>query len=238
MDESCIENWKPTHLVQIILSADFHVVGINDSGQELYSPLLNSMGDNLLFYHSGKNRKKVATLLQELIRAPSDMPRSLVIDVMGKVLMFNMSELTVINPSPQTLWSVTIFDVSRETGAVANPLSGMLQMKRIPVSDQGICRFLPTDSVYCVQSDGDYCKIYTPDKSYYLHSSLSNVLQRYTDAGFLRVHKSFVVNLAHVRRLSLDENGHSRIEFNNASIPSVPVSRRRVAELKRTMRLR
>jgi two-component system response regulator LytT len=157
--------------------------------------------------------------------------------VLGKVVMYNLSQLSVVSPTPQTCWSVTFIDVSEQTGAAMNPLSGILEMKRIPVSDGGSYEFLPTDEVLSIQSDGDYCKIFTPGKSYYLHSSLKNMLQRYTGASFFRVHKGFVVNLFHVSKLSRDDKGRTLIKFDNRSIPPIPVSRRRLAALKEAMDL-
>ena len=98
---------------------------------------------------------------------PSDMPLTIVIDVLGKVIMYNLSQVLVVSPKPQTCWSVSFIDVSEQTEAVMNPLSGMPEMKKIPVSDAGSYKFLRTDEVLAIQSDRDYCKIYTPGKSHY-----------------------------------------------------------------------
>lgn len=230
-------NWNTLNVGQILLSRDFHVVGMNDYARRLYGPVLNHLGGSLFLCHSRKSRGRVAALLQELTKAPSDMPRTMVIDVLGKVVMYNMSLLSVVSPGPQTYWSVTLIDVSEQAGAVTNPLNGVLEMKRFPIYDGETYYFLPTDSVHCVQSDGDYCKIFTPGKSYYLHSSLTNILQRYTGAGFFRVHKGFVVNLGHVSKLIRDKKGRSVITFDDTSIPPVPVSRRRLSELRKAMLL-
>jgi two-component system LytT family response regulator len=159
----------------------------------------------------------------------------MVIDVLGKVMMYNLSQLSVVSPTPQTCWSVTFVDVSEQTEAATNPLSGILEMKRIPVSDGGSCQFLRTDEVISIRSDGDYCKIWTRGKSHFLHSSLKSILQRYTSANFFRVHKGFAVNLVHVRNLTRDDKGLTLITFDDSSIPPVPVSRRRLATLKEAM---
>ena len=223
---------------QVLLSSDFHVVGLNDYAQRLFSPILRELGESIFRCHSRKSRERVAALLQELTSAPSDMPRTMVLDVLGKVVMFNLSQLSVGSSRPQTFWSVTLIDISEQTGAVTNPLSGAIEMRRFPVFSEGIYHFLPTDAVHSIQSDGDYCKIFTPGKSYYLHSSLKNILQRFTGASFFRVHKCFVVNLDHVSKLTRDGKGHTLIMFDDASIPPVPVSRRRLAEVRKAMHIR
>ncbi|MBI4965293.1 MAG: LytTR family transcriptional regulator [Desulfomonile tiedjei] len=229
--------WNTLNIGQVLLSRDFNVVGINDYARQVFGPILRNLGESLFRCHSRKSRERVAALLQELTSAPSDMPRTMVLDVLGKVVMFNLSQLSVASPRPQSFWSVTLIDISEQTGAAKNPLSGALEMKRFPVYKEGICHFLPTDAVHSIQSDGDYCKIFTPGKSYYLHSSLKNLLQRFTGASFFRVHKGFIVNLDHVSKLTRDGKGHTLIIFDDASIPPVPVSRRRLAEVRKAVHL-
>ncbi len=229
--------WNTLNIAQVLLSPDFHVVGINDYARQLFSPILRELGESIFRCHSRKSRERVAALLQELTSAPSDMPRTMVLDVLGKVVMFNLSQLSVAFPCPQTFWSVALIDISKQTGAVTNPLSGAIEMRRFPVWSEGVYHFLPADAVHSIQSDGDYCKIFTAGKSYYLHSSLKNILQRFTGASFLRVHKGFAVNLDHVSKLIRDPKGHTLIIFNDASIPPVPVSRRRLAEVRRAVHI-
>ncbi|MGO9568915.1 MAG: LytR/AlgR family response regulator transcription factor [Desulfomonilaceae bacterium] len=229
--------WNTLNIGQVLLSTDFHVIGINDYARQFYGPVMIKLGNSLFQCHSRKSREKLSRLLQELTTAPSDMPLTMTIDVLGKVIMYNLSQLSVVSPTPQTCWSVSFIDVSEQTEAVMNPLSGMLEMKRIPVSDEGSCKFLRTDEVLAVQSDGDYCKIYTPGKSHYLHSSLKSMLQRYTIASFFRAHKGFIVNLAHVSKLTRDEKGRTMIILDNGSTPPIPVARRRLAALKEAMGL-
>lgn len=228
---------RPLNIGLVLLSPDFRVIGINDYARRLYGPVLKEMGHSVLHCHSPKSRERVSGMLRELINVPSDMPSTMVIDVVGKVIMFNLSQLSIIFPTTQTCWSVSFIDVSRQTGAKKNPQDGMVEMKRIPVYDGRAYQFLSTDEVPCIQSDGDYCKVFTATKSYYLHLSLKTILQRYPGTTFFRAHKSFIVNLAHVNKVSRNDNGQALILFNNTSTPSVPVSRRRLSELRKAMRL-
>lgn len=226
---------KALNIGLVLLSQDFRVIGINDYARRLYGPVLKEMGNSVLHCHSPRSRERVSAMLQELINAPSDVPSTMVIDVVGKVIMFNLSQLSIIAPTPQICWSVSFIDVSRQTGAVKDPQGGLVEMKRIPVCDNGAYQFLTTDEVFCIQSDGDYCKVITAGKSYYLHMSLKSILQRYTKAGFFRAHKSFVVNLGHVSKFARDDKGQTLVLFNNTAIPSIPVSRRRLAELRKAI---
>jgi LytTR family transcriptional regulator, CO-responsive transcriptional regulator RcoM len=227
--------WNTLNIGQVLLSPDFHVIGINDYAREFYGPVMVKLGNSLFQCHSRKSRERLSELLQKLTSAPADMPRTMVIDVLGKVMMYNLSQLSVVSPTPQTCWSVTFIDVSEQTEAVTNPLSGMLEMKRIPLFEGGSCEFVRTEDVLSIQSEGDYCKIWTPRKSYYLHSSLKSMLQRYASASFFRVHKSFAVNLIHIPNLARDDKGRTQITFDNRSVPPIPVARRKLTALKNAM---
>lgn len=94
------------------------------------------------------------------------MPRTVVLDVLGKVVMCNLSQLTAVSFSPQTPWSLAFIDVSKQTGAGMNPLSGALELKKFPLYEEGTYHFRPTKAVHSIKSDGDYCKIFTPERSY------------------------------------------------------------------------
>jgi DNA-binding LytR/AlgR family response regulator len=227
--------WNSLRIGLVLLSSDFHVIGLNDYARELYGPLLKELGGSVLQCHSPKGRAKAAAALEDLTSASSDMPRTMVIDVLGKVLMYNLSELSIVSPTSQTCWSVTFIDVSAQTDAETSPLSGELEMKKFPVYDHGTYHFLPTQSVYYIQSDGDYSKIFTGGRSFYMHSSLKNILRRFTGASFFRVHRGFVVNLGRVGKLAQDSKGQALIMFDDMSLSPIPVSRRKLAELKKAM---
>ena len=222
----------------VLLSPDFRVVGINDYARRLYGPVLKELGNSIMLCHSRKSRERVSGLLKELTKTHSDMPRTMVIDVLGKVVMFNLSQLSIISPTPQAYWSVSFMDISKQAGASKNPEDGIVEMKRIPVYDGGTYRFLAAGEVLCIQSDGDYCKVFTDGKSYYLHMSLKSILQRYTKAGLFRAHKSFVVNLQRISKISRTGRGQTWIIFDDTSLPSIPVSRRLAAPLKKAMAIK
>lgn len=159
----------------------------------------------------------------------------MVIDILGKTIMYNLSRLTITSPVAQTCWAVTFVDVTEQTGAEINPLRGMVEMKKIPVAVDGSYSFLSVNEVLCVQSDGDYCKVFTAADSFYLHFSLKTILQRYPSAAFFRVHKSYVVNLDHIKNAVRSGKDRLTVVLDNLNIQPIPVSRHRITDLKRAM---
>jgi LytTR family transcriptional regulator, CO-responsive transcriptional regulator RcoM len=226
---------NPLGIGIVLLSPDFHVVGLNDFARRLYGPTLKGLGNSLFDCHSQKSRKKVSALIRKLTTTPPNVPSTMIIDILGKVFLFNLSQLSVVLPAPRTYWSVVIIDVSEQTGAAINPLKGVLEMKRFPVYENGTHHFLDTDTVYSIQSDGDYCRIFIPGRFYYLHLTLKEILQRFTNAAFFMPHRSYVVNLRHVNNMARIDNGRIYITFDDKSVPPVPVSRRRLTAMKKAL---
>ena len=217
----------------VLLSSDFRVIGMTEYARTLLDPALRQgLGKKVLDYHPRKAQEKIKSLLEEMSKAEADTPFAMIIDVLNKVLMISLSRFDIVAPAPQLHWAVTFVDVTEQTGAAINTNSGMMELKKFPVYDNGAFRFLDTGSVYCIRSDGNYCKVFTSDRSYYLHLSLKTILLRYAGRDFFRVHKSFVVNLKHVRELS---DGQTMIAFDSAAVRPVPLARRKLVEFKQAL---
>ncbi|UFS71902.1 LytTR family transcriptional regulator [Geomonas sp. RF6] len=180
-----------------------------------------------------KTREKVRGILDELSTPPESHPRSMVIDFLGRVLMISLSRLTV--PDSAMAWAVSFMDLSEQTGACTNPQSGHLELKKMPIYEKGQFHFLSADQVYLIEADGNYCRIHTPLKKFHLLMSLKAVLQRFPSSDFFRVHKSFIVNLRHVKALGPGGDSRTVLSFYEPAIPAVPVSRRLVSAVKKAV---
>lgn len=215
----------------VLLSEDWQVLGMNEHALRIAGPEPGPMGQNLFRLHPAKSREKVRGILEELSRPGESIPRSMVIDFLGKVLMISLSRLTV--PGSNLAWSVSFLDLSEQTGARTNPNSGHLELKKIPIYQNGTFHFLSADQVHLIEADGNYCRIHTPLKKFYLLMSLKAVLQRFPSSDFFRVHKSFVVNLSHVKEIGPAGDNRMAVSFYDPTIPAVPVSRRLVSAVRK-----
>lgn len=219
----------------VLLSADLRVIGLNDFARKIFSPASGELGKRLLSYHPLKSRERVQGIIREMIDVRPGEARTVVIDVLGRAIMNNLSQLVIDGPETQTCWAVTFIDVTGQTGATKNPLSGLVEMKLIPVAEGGACRFISIDDVLAVQSDGDYCRIFTIDTAYYQHLNLKTFLLRYPSPDLIRVHKSFIVNLRHIRKMTRVAGDQLTLTLDHDRIQPIPVSRRRAAGLKRAL---
>ena len=78
-------------------------------------------------------------------------------------------------------------------------------------------------SIYLIKANGDYINIKTDNKSYVVHSTLKKIEEKLPDSIFLKVHRSYVINIKRI----VD------IEDNSVLIEKdvVPVSRSKRPEL-------
>jgi len=103
------------------------------------------------------------------------------------------------------------------------------ELQLVVSSKQGEHRFAIADIVRC-EADSNYTHIYlTNQKKYLASKTLSDVEHMLSEAKFIRVHKSHLVNMSHVANLT------HQIELTMKDNSRVPVSRRRVAEVRKML---
>lgn len=84
-------------------------------------------------------------------------------------------------------------------------------------------------SIYLVEAKGDYIKIKTEEKEYTVHSTLKKIEEKLPDSLFLKIHRSYIINLKKI----ID------IEDNSVLIKRdvIPVSRSKRPELMKRLDL-
>ncbi|MBO3739447.1 LytR/AlgR family response regulator transcription factor [Actinoplanes flavus] len=98
----------------------------------------------------------------------------------------------------------------------------------IPVELAGTTRMLPRSSVRWVEAQGDYARLHTGDASHLVRVSLATLAERWANAGFVRIHRSYLVQLRLVTELRLTGSGYV-VAVDGVELP---VSRRHTRELK------
>ncbi|MFL6129560.1 MAG: LytR/AlgR family response regulator transcription factor [Mycobacteriales bacterium] len=98
----------------------------------------------------------------------------------------------------------------------------------IPVELAGRTTMLPRSEVRWVEAQGDYARLHTGETSHLIRVPLSVLAERWADAGFVRIHRSYLVALRDVRELRLTGSGY----VVRTGDRELPVSRRHTRELK------
>lgn len=101
----------------------------------------------------------------------------------------------------------------------------------IPVELAGTTKLVPRSTVRWVEAQGDYARLHTTDGSHLVRIPLAQLEERWSDAGFIRIHRSFLVSLALVSELRMSSSGYS-VLLGGGEPKELPVSRRHTRELK------
>lgn len=89
-------------------------------------------------------------------------------------------------------------------------------------------RMIRLDDVRYVQAQGDYARLHTEEASYLVRVPISDLERQWANAGFVRVHRSYLVSLPHLSRVRLSADRPS-VTVGQAELP---VSRRLLPALR------
>lgn len=98
----------------------------------------------------------------------------------------------------------------------------------IAVELGGVTRFVSRADVAYVEASGDYARLHTAGGSHLVRVPLSTLEERWRDAGFVRIHRSLLVALAHVAEVRMD-GGRCTVLVGGEELA---VSRRHTRELR------
>ena len=117
-----------------------------------------------------------------------------------------------------------------EAAAAANQPSPLPDaMAALPVETAGRTRYVRRNEVHYVEAHGDYVRLYTHSGVHLVRMPISRLEEYWEPAGFVRVHRSFLVALGAVRELRSDSVGGL---LAHTDLGDVPVSRRHARELR------
>ena len=75
------------------------------------------------------------------------------------------------------------------------------KLERLLVRERNQVFVLALDTVACIEAQDDYIQIYCPGKTYLKTQSLSDLETRLDPALFVRVHRSWIINLAQLKNI-------------------------------------
>ncbi|MCT2586603.1 LytR/AlgR family response regulator transcription factor [Actinophytocola gossypii] len=102
-------------------------------------------------------------------------------------------------------------------------------MAALPVEQAGRTRYVRRGEVSFVEAHGDYVRLHTASGVHVVRMPISRLEEYWEPAGFVRVHRGFLVSLDRVRELRSDSVGGL---LAHTDLGDVPVSRRHARELR------
>jgi len=105
--------------------------------------------------------------------------------------------------------------------------------EQIAVELGGVTRFVSRASVAHAEAQGDYVRLHVADgTSHLVRIPLGVLADEWAEAGFVRVHRSIVVNLAHVREVRMQAGRCSVVVPSGTELVELQVARRHTRALR------
>jgi two-component system, LytTR family, response regulator len=96
-------------------------------------------------------------------------------------------------------------------------------LERILIRDREQVHVIAIDQVECIEAQGDYLAIHADGKCHLKPQRISEIEEQLDSTRFLRVHRSFIISLAHLQ--AIERPGPDRHAARLRSGKRVPISR-------------
>ena len=123
------------------------------------------------------------------------------------------------------------------TLAARKPAPSGAAARRIQGERNGKRTYLSVSDISYIEAKADYSFAYTQSGGYLVNESISTLEQRLQDEGFIRVHRSYLVNIDDVRDIEVAKQSGSIQLTLERSGACIPVSRRRAATVRKQLGL-
>ncbi len=121
-------------------------------------------------------------------------------------------------------------DAIRRLGApIRAPEDNGDDLTRLAVETGGRTRMVDRDSIRFVEASGDYVRLHTDDGTFLVRTPISALEDSWRDAGFVRVHRRYLIAIRHVTELRTRPGGGYDLVVAGEELP---VSRRHARELR------
>lgn len=215
------------------LDLGLRVTGMND-----YARRSLPVDDKLPFdklvtdFHPDAAKAKVKFLLGQaecpVNNAP---PMAMMINIPDRMLLIKVSKIGDVQGAT-TGYTLVFYDitdvVSHEVdgGSARNAHEGVekRQLLKIPTIKQNRVLLIDVPSVSFIRSEGHYTWVHTSQGSQFCNLNIGDIESRLDAQLFLRVHRSYIVNLSHVDEIVRDD-GRMILRMMGQTPVEIPVSR-------------
>lgn len=225
------------------LDADFRVRGYSPEAAALLGGerLQACLGQAIVNFHPEPARSKVQWLLDQA-RQGITQP-AMLINLPDKLLQLRISRVADGLPGEAAHFALLFYEMASpafdETShepevlepAAANPEPVLV---KLPVAAQGGIVLMDLSQVAYLRAEGHHTLAWVAGRNHFCSLSLSQLAVRLPDSHFLRVHRSYIVNLAHAGAVTRQDDQY-RIVLSGAAEEKIPVSRAHVPVLRRRL---
>ena len=88
---------------------------------------------------------------------------------------------------------------------------------RIVFKSRGRILFLPVSDIRWIGAEGNYVRLSTATETHLLRETMAHLEERLDPRGFVRVHRSFIVNLKYVKEVRRETSGDSVVIMDSGN---------------------
>ena len=218
----------------IHLDKNLHVVGMNDFARRSL-PVQDKLPFDryVLDFHPDAAKNKVKFLLDQaecpVNNAP---PMAMMINIPDRMLLIKVSKIGDMQGAT-TGYTLVFYDitdvVSHENESArgnreAEEIPERRLLRKIPTIKQNRVLLVDVPGVSFIRSEGHYTWVHTGHGSQFCNLNIGDLESRLDPQLFLRVHRSYIVNLSHVDEIVRDD-GRMTLRMMGPTPVEIPVSR-------------
>ena len=151
--------------------------------------------NGLDFIRSLKNPPKIILITSDPNFGIEAFEHDFIIDYLLKPLEFNRFKKAIEKANNKELSAISTKINTSINKEIENDFYISIDRRLIKID-------LP--SIYLIEAKGDYIKIKTESKDYIVHSTLKKIEEKLPDALFLKIHRSFIINIKKI--IDIEDN--------------------------------
>jgi len=220
------------------LDVQLHVIGMNDFARRSL-PVDEKLpfGKMVTDFHPESAKPKVKFLLGQaecpVNNAP---PMAMMISIPERMLLIKVSKIADMQGETNG-YTLVFYDITEVVSKDAEPkvatslqIAAKRQLRKIPTIKQNRVMLVDVSQVSFVRSEGHYTWVHTAQGGQFCNLTIGDLESRLDPNLFLRVHRSYIVNLSMVDEIVRD-GGRMTLRMMGSTPVEIPVSRASAARL-------
>jgi len=202
----------------------------------------NILNRSILEFHTPDARSKIQKIYKDRIVHPDNYPVIQVWEGPDNTFLLWAKLSRLFDEDGNLAFLMAIFyDLSKFTlrEEFTSSADQNIKLERIPIYENRKIKLLDIDSINFIKSEGNYSIICREDGKTFVSTLHLNMLEnKLPQPQFMRVHRSYIVNIKRIEEIILEEGGKYRLKLPCTCMGErIYISRRKYNEFRKLLML-